>query len=113
VKHALASVIILLLAGGSASAESKEDLDRIRVVMADRFTDCARQEIARDLPARIDDFAATHARIMDQVLDRCSNEISLDAVSRSYDGDTGKPAAFVEGMVMATAAMLAHAMRVE
>jgi hypothetical protein len=112
-KHLLSAAIILLLAGGGASAQSKNDLDNIRVEMADRFTDCARREIARDLPSQIDDFAATHARIMHRVMDRCSSEISLGAVSESYGGDTEKPAAFVEGMVMATAAMLANAMRLE
>jgi hypothetical protein len=110
-KHVLAAAV-LLLAGG-APVQSKDASDTDRVEMADRFIDCARHEIARDLPARFDDFAATHARIMRQVLDRCSDEISVAAVAESYGGDTAKPDAFIEGVMMATAAMLANAMRAE
>jgi hypothetical protein len=111
-KPALAVVTILLLAS-AAHARSDENPARIRIEMVDRFIGCARQEIARDLPNRPDDFAVAHARIMQQVLDHCSSEISFAAVSRSYGGDTVKPAAFVEGMLLATAAMLAHTMRSE
>jgi hypothetical protein len=112
-KHALAAALVLLLVVGGGSARSQGDPGGVRVEMADRFIDCARHEIARDLPGRFNDFAATHARIMQRVVDRCSDRINVAAVSESYGGDAAKPDAFIEGVMMATAAMLANAMRAD